>query len=83
MTESRGVEEFERLHALTLPPVMSRADTGSAGLRSEPSSTRWLYFYEKPRSKYNHAAAFASFTDGRPPALVSREIPAGSDTYDF
>lgn len=28
MTESRGGEEFERLHALKLPPVMSRAHSG-------------------------------------------------------
>lgn len=48
VTESRGGEEFERLHALTLPPVMSHADSGSAGFRLQPVSTHWLSFYENP-----------------------------------
>lgn len=49
VTQSRGGEEFERLHALTLPPpVMSCAASGSAGFRLQPVSTRWLSFSEKP-----------------------------------
>lgn len=46
MTESKRGEEFERLRALTLPPVMSHADSGSAGVRLQLVFTLWLSFYE-------------------------------------
>lgn len=46
MTESKRGEEFERLHALTLPPVMSHADSGSAGVILQLVFTLWLSFYE-------------------------------------
>lgn len=46
MTESKRGEEFERFYAPTLPPVMSRADSGSTGVRLQLVLTPWLSFYE-------------------------------------
>lgn len=74
-TESRGGEEFERLHALTLPPVMSRADSGSAGLRLQPRADSLAFsFSENSPPKFNRAAAFWWLygTDARPPSFPQR-----------
>lgn len=46
VTESKRGEEFERLHARTLPPVMSHTDSGSAGVGLQLVFTLWLSFYE-------------------------------------
>lgn len=46
VTESKRGEEFERLCASTLPPVMSHTDSGSAGVTLQLVFTLWLSFYE-------------------------------------